>query len=82
MTTFISTYYPIIQSNKLFLSVAKDLANRPTDMVLLYSEASYRIWDGFRLFDFLKNKSVYGFRLFFCPSNIEALDARGATARL
>ncbi len=37
-----------------FLSVAKDLANRWTNMVLPYSEATYRSWDGFRLVYFYK----------------------------
>ena len=59
-----------------FLSVAKDLANRWTDMVFLYSEAFYMFWDGFRLLYFI-NKSGYGFRLFHFPSNIELLDTRG-----
>ena len=38
---------------KLFLFKAKDLANRRTDMVLLYSEANYRSREGFRLFSAL-----------------------------
>ena len=60
---------PIILSSNIFLSVANDFANRWTDMVLLYMEASYRPRDCFRLFHFHK-KSLgrYDFRLFFCPS--------------
>ena len=45
-------------------------------MVLLYSEACYRLSEGFRLFDFFSNKSGYGFRLFVCPLNIVPLEAR------
>ena len=48
-----------------FLSVAKDLANRWTDMALIYSDASYKSWCYFRRFYFCK--SGYCFRLFFCP---------------
>ena len=33
-----------------FLSVAKDLTHRWINMVLLYSEASYKSWEGFKLF--------------------------------
>ena len=33
---------PILWSSKRFLSVPKDLANRWNNIVLLYSEASYR----------------------------------------
>ena len=53
-----------------FLSVAKDLSYRRSDMVLLYSGASYRSWDGFRLF------------FFNIPLNIEPLDARGAATSI
>ena len=46
----------------IFLSVEKDLANRWTDMVLLYSKASHRSRDSFRLFVFH----------LFTPSEIES----------
>ena len=54
-------------------------------MVLLYSEATYRSQDGFRLFHFYK-KSGYDLKPYFKPSipillGIEdLLDARGAAA--
>ncbi len=34
------------------LSLPKDLANFWTNIVFLYTEASYMSWDGFRLFYF------------------------------
>ena len=34
----------------VFWSVPKDLANRWTKILLLYSEASYSSWEGFKLF--------------------------------
>ena len=52
---------PIIKSY-YFLSVAKDLANRWTDMVLLYSKPSHRSRDSFRLLVFH----------LFTPSEIES----------
>ena len=44
-----------------FLSVAKDLANHLTDIVLLYSEDSYLSGDGFRLFYFYKKSGQVWF---------------------
>ena len=57
----------------VFLSVPKDLANRWTDIVLLYSEASYRFWEGFKLFlervSSPHSPKIYFF-LFFWNSNL------------
>ena len=53
------------------MSVAKDLANRWTNMLLLYIEASYRSRDSFRLFAL-----PYPFEW------IEPLDARDAAASI
>ena len=70
---------------RFFMSVVRDLANRLTDMVLLYNEASYRSMWGFRLFIFLKVSlgMVLGY---FLPShvllNIDPLDARDAAASI
>ena len=70
----------------IFLSVAKDLANRLTDMVLIYSEASNRSFDGFRLFYLYTFKVWVWFYAIFMPFfislNIEPLDSRGAAASL
>ncbi len=49
------------------MSVTKDLADRKTDIILLYSEPSYRSKECFRLFYFCKN-TKYVVRLFFFPS--------------
>ena len=59
-------FYKVVS---IFLSVAKDLSNRWTDIVPIYIEASYRSLDGYTLFSALP----YSF-------NKEPLDARGATA--
>ena len=44
----------LLNKVKIFLSVAKDLANHWTDIVLFYSKDLYKSWNSFRLFYFYK----------------------------